>query len=475
MVNQVAPSESEGSRSVRPSAAKTPDMNGHANENSNRKRERDGGKGAKILETKAKRQRFLEDKLQSIEQISKNAQAGSLLSLGTGDTGQLGLGEDITERSKPALVKGVTGKIKAIAAGGMHTTCLTVDGVVWSFGCNDEGALGRKIDDDDEGFTPGVVPLPSGVNIIQITAGDSHSTALDDKGKVYYWGTFRDASGAVGLTPDGTIQKLAVPLAHHLNVKKIASGVDHIVLLTNEGALYTLGNAEQGQLGRVGQRYTSRGGHNRRGLELLLNPEKVVPKKRTIFADVWAGSYGTMALTTDNEILACGLNNYSQLGLEKKTVFHTFVKSNGFSGRAWKDIAFGQHHALALDANGQVHAIGRVEYGRLGLGDQNTEGGKADAVVPTLVPRLANKKCVDISCGTTVSFAVTEDGECYSWGMVDNGQLGQAQNDEDSWEPEEMVGKQLESRKVVGVSGGGQHTILIAKENSPKEQITNGH
>ena len=74
------------------------------------------------------------------------------MSLGTGDTGQLGLGEDILERSKPALVKGIEGQIVAIAAGGMHTICLTKDGTVWSFGCNDEGALGRSIEDDEEGI-----------------------------------------------------------------------------------------------------------------------------------------------------------------------------------------------------------------------------------------------------------------------------------------------------------------------------------
>ena len=73
------------------------------------------------------------------------------MSLGTGDTGQLGLGEDITERTKPALVTGVEGKVMAVAAGGMHTVCVTTDGKVWSFGCNDEGALGRAIDEDEEG------------------------------------------------------------------------------------------------------------------------------------------------------------------------------------------------------------------------------------------------------------------------------------------------------------------------------------
>ena len=52
---------------------------------------------------------------------------------------------------------------------------------------------------------------------------------LDSKGKVYYWGTFRDGSGAIGLTHDGNIQKLPVPLGHHLIVKKIASGKPFLI------------------------------------------------------------------------------------------------------------------------------------------------------------------------------------------------------------------------------------------------------
>ena len=212
---------------------------------------------------------------------------------------------------------------------------------------------------------------------------------------------------------------------------------------------------------------------------MLLKPGRVVPKnQKTVFTNVWAGSYDTIALTTENEILVCGLNNYNQLGINKGNLFHTLVKSNGFSealkGNAWNDIAFGQHHALGLDERGRVYAIGRVEYGRLGLGEKETEGGKSDAIVPTLIPKLADKKCVGVSCGTAVSFAVTEDGECYSWGMVTNGQLGHSQDDEDSWEPQKMVGKQLQTRKVLAVSGGGQHTLLIAIEDSPKKDIPNG-
>jgi alpha-tubulin suppressor-like RCC1 family protein len=50
----------------------------------------------------------------------------------------------------------------------------------------------------------------------------------------------------------------------------------------------------------------------------------------------------------------------------------------------------------------------------------------------------------------------------FSWGMGSNGQLGQS-DEEDLWEPGTMLGKQLEQRKVMAVSGGGQHTVLIAQ------------
>ena len=65
-----------------------------------------------------------------------------------------------------------------------------------------------------------------------------------------------------------------------------------------------------------------------------------------------------------------------------------------------------------------MFALGRSDYGRLGLGEAEAE----EAVVPTLVSSLSN--CVEVACGTAVSYAVTKEGECYSWGMGTNGQLG---------------------------------------------------
>lgn len=89
----------------------------------------------------------------------------------------------------------------------MHTVCLTEDGKVitfvliqylycngqfqvLTFGCNDEGALGRVTDGkEDAEFEAGEVDLPDKVK--QISAGDSHTAALLEDGRVFAWGTFR--------------------------------------------------------------------------------------------------------------------------------------------------------------------------------------------------------------------------------------------------------------------------------------------
>lgn len=56
-----------------------------------------------------------------------------MLTLGQGDVGQLGLGEDVIERKRPALVTMPEGIVQA-EAGGMHTVCLGKSGKVSMWG-----------------------------------------------------------------------------------------------------------------------------------------------------------------------------------------------------------------------------------------------------------------------------------------------------------------------------------------------------
>ncbi|CAH1119730.1 unnamed protein product [Phaedon cochleariae] len=392
---------------------------------------------------------------------------GVVLVTGAGDVGQLGLGPDVLEKSRPALVK-FDHEIVDICAGGMHTVCLTKEGKVLTFGCNDEGALGRVTEGkEDAEFEADIVELPS--KVIQVSAGDSHTAALLDDGRVFAWGTFRDSHGNMGMTLNGN-EKLPYEIIKDVHVIKIASGADHIVFLTHFGDVYTCGCAEQGQLGRTSERGSSRNARSGMGkgqIAKLLQPSMISlkPSLKLHFDNIWAATYATFCrVASSGDIYVFGLNNYSQLGLKSQKPHFMPTLSKEFSKYKWSSITSGQHHTIALDEEGKVYAIGRKDYGRLGLG-----ADCEDAAELKLITTLEDKKIINVACGSATSFAVTSEGDLYGWGMGTNGQLGTGEED-DCEVPTLVKGKQLQDRRAFRVSSGGQHTVILAKSGSNNNQ-----
>lgn len=85
----------------------------------------------------------------SVSHRSYNTEPGLVLTLGQGDVGQLGLGENVMERKKPALVP-IPEDIVQAEAGGMHTVCLSKSGQVgWGVAQNwtgsGAGGLGKEL------------------------------------------------------------------------------------------------------------------------------------------------------------------------------------------------------------------------------------------------------------------------------------------------------------------------------------------
>lgn len=252
-----------------------------------------------------------------------------------------------------------------------------------------------------------------------------------------------------------------------------------MALLTTNSDIITFGCAEQGQLGRVPEIFSSRGG--RKGIQFLLEPLPIrfrksrnVPSPR--FLDVFCGSYHTFALTEDEAVYTWGLNNYGQLGTDDmESHFQPVrlpmnwikedqtdgVKENRHKGNSSSQsqrykglvISGGQHHTVLCN-KGSVYVMGRREYGRLGMGTNSS----LEPTTPMRVPEL--DKISDVSASTVCSFAVSEGGDLYSWGMGTNLQLGTGE-EEDVWKPYKITGKKMEGKKVVGSSAGGQHTALL--------------
>lgn len=395
--------------------------------------------------------------------VERRQAVGQVYVVGQGDVGQLGLGPDVLEKARFTPIP-VLDNIVDVTSGGMHTLCLTADGQVFSFGCNDEGALGRPTSslEPTSESTPALVKLPE--PIAQLSAGDSHSAALAVSGTVYMWGNFRDSTGQVGLVTEGSAAQEPKKVA--TNIVQIASGSDHVAMLTAEGDILTMGCPEQGQLGRIGSYFAARG--SRRPVSVLITPTKV-PMPRTKgarsagFDRVWAGAYTTVARQRKTGQLFCwGLNNYCQLGsfvgsADKAgdIIYHPRPMSCS-SGQRWKLVSGGQHHSLLLSEEGEVFALGRKEYGRLGLGT-STPAEDEDQQTPARVPGLAG--CTDVSCGEATSHTIDGQGRLFSWGIGSNNQLGLG-DEEDKFEPQVVSGR-LADKCTLVVSGGGQHTVIL--------------
>lgn len=254
-------------------------------------------------------------------------------------------------------------------------------------------------------------------------------------------------------------------------VVNIASGSNHLLVLTTHGHLYTWGAGEQSQLGRkVLERRKIHG----------TVPEKITLGTRSRKAVViGAGIYHSFAVDDKGDVWGWGLNNMGQTGTGYNHVSDGEVqlpkKVQGLGkadldGDTVIEITGGDHHSLFLTSSGKVYACGRSNAGQLGLADDDV--AFKDRANPDFIsePALvtfpdADDPVVHISVGTHNNMAVTQGGALYAWGQGTQSELG-AGNESEIRTPRMIVRKEGGSWKAVQVACGGQHTLgLFRKKN----------
>jgi alpha-tubulin suppressor-like RCC1 family protein len=139
---------------------------------------------------------------------------------------------------------------------------------------------------------------------------------------------------------------------------------------------------------------------------------------------VAAGSRHSMALTDDGQIFTWGWGLLGQLGLgHNRTIFHPTVVE-GLPAPA-VDLSAGGMHSAIVDRNGECYTWGSAQYGQLGQGDaavQESYRCRPEKVFPAAGEATFVVKSV--ACGGMHTAAVDEDGNVYCWGRADAGQTG---------------------------------------------------
>ncbi|BDR53554.1 hypothetical protein KIM372_14610 [Bombiscardovia nodaiensis] len=197
------------------------------------------------------------------------------------------------------------------------------------------------------------------------------------------------------------------PMGSSVLFTQVSAGWYHTLAIGSDGDLYAWGRNDAGQIGDDST--TNR-----------LQPTKVITPNGVKFLKISAGPSNSFALGSDNHWYAWGFNTSGQLG--------TGTTSNQLKPQAismpagvgaYTQVSPGRDHTLAIGDNGTTYAWGANNSGQLG---DNTTSNKLS---PVAVQTPAGVyQFTQVSAGSGHSIGIGDNGQAYSWGSNQYGQLG---------------------------------------------------
>jgi len=155
-------------------------------------------------------------------------------------------------QTTPKLMESLAGYfIIQCSAGHGHTIALSDTGDVLSAGYNDRGQLGNGTRLSSPDFH--VIHTLAGTKITEISTGMQHNVALDERGRVWVWGS--NSLGQLGITKyvSQGLRRLEPNLLKSLldvggfRIRSIACGENHCVAVGMSGEIFSWGHAEYDQ------------------------------------------------------------------------------------------------------------------------------------------------------------------------------------------------------------------------------------
>lgn len=361
--------------------------------------------------------------------------------------------------------------------------------IVLVFGLNDDGQCGIGRSQGSSTSCPiSLVRFPHKVDIVAISAGSRHTLALSSTGQVYSWGW-----GLLGQLGHGNFMSLNTPSLidyfqssdKHIQVSTISAGGMHSGCIDTSGHLYTWGSHSYGQLG-VG----------------VLSPDDCCKKYPTVvkvkasegalliddgsaelvkFTRIACGGMHTVAVTDSGEVYCWGRPDSGQTGYSEWNQmafngrFPSVTRPKKLLGldESAMDVAAGGFYTLILAASGRVYAMGKDDFGLLGIPRTPSASMTAGAMKPTAIEYFTRKdiKIKAISAGGWHSCFISADGDLYTCGKGEYGRLGTGNGvscDEPTKVMHLMKSEMSNSEstcdnkvQAVSVCAGGSHTIWL--------------
>lgn len=114
---------------------------------------------------------------------------------------------------------------------------------------------------------------------------------------------------------------------------------------------------------------------------------------------------------------------------------------------------------LALNTAGTIYTWGSGE--QYQLGREVMESYRSGGLTPSTFKGVPRGKTVKVFAGSYHSFALTEDGKVYAWGLNNYGQTGikEGAGDDQALVKKATVVESFADRKIVQIQGGEHHSI----------------
>jgi alpha-tubulin suppressor-like RCC1 family protein len=300
------------------------------------------------------------------------------------------------------------------------------------------------------------------ITVTAIAVGEAHTIALKSDGTVWTWGSNTQGRLGDGASGDKTTPvqvKGPGGIGFLTGVTAIAGGQYHSIALKNDGTVWTWGsNGFGGPLGdgTTTDRSTPVQVKGPGGIGFLTGVTAIA-----------GGDHHTIALKNDGTVWAWGRNDSGQLGdgtaSSTYTGISTPVQVKGPGGIDFltdvKAIAGGGHHTIALKNDGTVWTWGLNDNGQLG------DGTTTNRTAPVQVSGLTNMKA--IAGGGHHTIALKNDGAVWTWGADDYGQLGGGKEYPYGAAPRRTTPAQVSGlTNMTAIAGGGNHTIALNNDGT---------
>jgi alpha-tubulin suppressor-like RCC1 family protein len=405
---------------------------------------------------------------------------GAIYTWGENDHGQLGHGNRTMLKHRRRVLFPHESEARGVACGRSHTLTLVADGRLFAWGSDACGQLGvgltaftpadvgERVSIHGETVMVGGVARP--VQWVRSTPADLDGAivlSVEDRlgGKVVL-----GRSGRSGATPpagDVTLENPEVdgvrdvmrrvlspvvvrgPPGQDAAWAVMACGDEHSAAVTQSGAAYAWGCAEDGRLGiplegrgSATEAYV----HAPHALSLSLACSQLDASDRRP-AMVDCGERFTAFVREDGQLWACGANWEGQLAHDPDEHEDLVTPTQLLAGvDAGVDaISCGAEHMAAIDGLGRlwVWGAGFEHQPRIvQLGEAATRvagsGGTASGGEGDNDESRAEARCALVACGSGMVLAVTDGGDAYTWGKGANGCLGLGDHGQDHESPQAL-------------------------------------